>query len=395
MKKYHIPTWQGILAILFVAAFLGGGIIWTTESVSSQIVGNSKAIVNSVKNVEKKVVTTIVEVFDDPEPLPPPPPPPDWDLIKNKGCVADGVLNGYGGNNKRVIEVINRSECEYLHRSIETWLEAPDFDDIKKNKKKITKEDLVFGMFIAEAIDTKVDYFYPAEDRDFDFSKMCKEGTKNIWGEHTCRPSLARSEYRKYVQFISEQAMDIGVQSFMFGQIYYQDSQSEPWAGHVIEKMKEYAEFRGIKILVGAQTNDIEDEAYLRLFDYIEGGVGLHASGETEDGPCFSRWDGWCWALLWHEKYKSKANNVLIHLDWSGHKGDDMATFALMSKYLRDCSLRRLHKKFTSQDIGFLMPILTPLPKDNGGCHGKSRKFYSPDDKYSCKDEGVVNDILK
>jgi hypothetical protein len=156
-----------------------------------------------------------------------------------------------------------------------------------------------------------------------------------------------------------------------------------------------------MQIIVGAQTNNITDEEYLHLFDFIEGGVGLHSSGAVEDGPCFSRWwdtknnSGWCWALMWNNKWKSKANNVFVHFDWSGKKGDDMSTFALMSDDLRHKTLQRLHHKFTSQDVGFLMPLLAPLPKDNGGCHGPRKSFYSPSMKYGCKDLDVINKILE
>lgn len=327
------------------------------------------------------------------------PPPSSMERMKKQGCIADGLLNGYGGDTKRAIKLINRSECYYLHRAVETWLEPPDFDDIKKNMGKIKKHDIVYGMFIAEAIDTKAKYYYPAEDRKFDFSKMCRPGSKNFWGEHTCKPSFERSEYRKYVRYITEKAMDLGIQSFMFGQIHYQDRFSAPVAPEIVREMREAAQFNGMEIVIGAQTNDIDDEKYLRLFDFIEGGVGLDEKGEVEAGPCFSRWwkqeGDWCWALLWNKRFSSKANNVFVHLDWSGRKGDDMSTFALMSQKTRHQTLENLHKKFLAQDIGFLMPMLAVLPKDNGGCHGKKRKFYSPDNKYSCKDEDVIKEILR
>ena len=163
----------------------------------------------------------------------------------------------------------------------------------------------------------------------------------------------------------------------------------------IIKEMKEFAAFRGMKIVIGAQTNDIVDENYLRQFDFIEGGVGLASNGTVENGACFSRWDNWCWALLWHDNYKSKANNVFVHLDWSGRRGDDMSTFALMAEKQRQQTLIKLHEHFTSQDVGFLLPIQAVLPPDNGGCHGPSKKYYTPDEKYSCKDEDAIKDILK
>jgi hypothetical protein len=254
---------------------------------------------------------------------------------------------------------------------------------------------MVLGMFIAEAIDTKAEYYFPGEDRDFNFSEMCRAGSKNFWGEHTCKPSLEKEEYRKYVRYITEQAMDLGVQSFMFGQVFYQDDVEKTVIPQVVEEMKTFADFRGMEIVIGAQTNDIIDEEYLRQFDFIEGGVGVSPEGTVEDGACFSRWDNWCWALLWHERYKSKANNVFVHLDWSGRRGDDMSTFALMDEKTRHKTLTNLHAYFTSQEVGFLLPIQAVLPKENGGCHGPSRKYYSPDDKYSCRDEDVIKFILE
>ena len=153
----------------------------------------------------------------------PPPPPVNMDRLKKQGCVADGILTGYSPENMQFIELINRSNCYYLHRAIETWLTPPDFSRAETRKKLITKKDLVFGMFIAEALDTKASYYNEKKNRDFDFSKMCHKGTANAWGEHTCRPAFSSEEYRDYVEQISRKAINLGVQSFTFGQIYWQE----------------------------------------------------------------------------------------------------------------------------------------------------------------------------
>lgn len=327
-----------------------------------------------------------------------PPSPPDMQKMKRSGCIADGLLNGETDGTDGLIKLINRSNCYYLHRSIETWLQTPDFEEVKENMDRIEKKDVVYGMFIAEAIDTKTKYYYNLGGREFDFDKMCRSGSKNDWGEHTCKPSLEKKEYQRYILDITRKAMDLGVQSFMFGQVFYQDYISDPSVDEVLYKMRKYAKLKGLEIVIGAQTNDIEDESYLRQFDFIEGGVGLSMEGEIEDGPCYSRWwkkeGDWCWALLWHERYKSKANNVFAHLDWSGKMGDDMSNFARMSREERSETLKYLDDYFTKRDVGFLMPMLAVLPKENGGCHGKSKKFYSADNKYSCKDEDVINELL-
>lgn len=333
-------------------------------------------------------------------PVLPPPPPPSLEKMKTHGCVADGFLSEYGGDTNSSIALINRSQCYYLHRALETWLDPPDFKTARKIVEEITKPNTVYGMFIAEAIDTKANFYYPDEDRDFEFSEMCRNGSKNYWGEHTCKPSLEREEYRKYVTYITNEAMNMGIQSFLFGQVFYQDSSDldQSYMPEIIRGMREHAEYLGLKIVVGAQTNDIENEKYLRLFDYIEGGTGLGSDGSIESGPCFSRWwkkpGDWCWALLWHPQFASKANNVFIHFDWSGKLGDDMSIFTRMSKDERATTLKRLHAYFTSRDIGFLMPMLATLHKDNGGCSGPKDRFYSASRKYSCQDEDVINAIL-
>lgn len=338
---------------------------------------------------------------DETLPLLPPPPEPSMERMKSHGCVADGFLSAYGGDRNSSIALINRSQCYYLHRALETWLEPPDFERAREIQEKVTKPNTVYGMFIAEALRTNKDYRFPAEDRDFDFKKMCREGSKNFWGEHSCKPSVEKKEYREYLRYITEEAMNMGIQSYMFGQVFYQDP-SQGKDGHlkeVIDDMREYARFRGMEIVIGAQTNDIEDEKYLKMFDYIEGGVGLHHDGAIEDGPCFSRWykrpGDWCWALLWHPEYKNKAHNVFVHLDWSGKVGDDMSVFTRMKSEERRGILDKLYTSFRSQNIGFLMPMLATLHEDNGGCSGPKDRFYSASKKYSCNDEDSINAILK
>jgi len=333
------------------------------------------------------------------EHLGPPPPPSSMDLIKSRGCIADGLLTGDSPEDSRTIGLLNDSDCYYLHRAVETWLSPPDFNEIDRNLEKL-RDGFVTGMFIAEAISVKSEYRDEVKGRDFDFRKMCRPGSENFWGEHTCKPYLPSEEYREYVRYITMRAMDRGVQVFMFGQVYLQDAGDldESPMKEIIDEMRDYASYLGMEILVGAQTNDIENPDYLALFDFIEGGVGVSSEGAVEDGPCFSRWwkkeGDWCWALLWNDRFASKAKNVLVHYDWSGVIGDDMSTLTRMSAGERRETTARLHRYFTSRGIGFLLPFLAPLPEENGGCTGPSKLFYTPDDRFSCGDERAWNAIL-
>ena len=248
-------------------------------------------------------------------------------------------------------------------------------------------------MFIAEAIDYRDEYFKDEIGHEFDFEAMCRKGSENVWGEHTCKPNFASKEYRDYIQYITHKAIDLGVQSFTFGQIYMQESGDKDYAPKIIKDIREYAKKKGVNIIIGAQTGSITDPDYLKLFDYIEGGVGIDGNGNIEDGPCLSR-RGSCWALLWHENFASKAKNVLLHLDWSGIISDDLDIFARMTKAKRAETLQNLYNKFTSQNMGFLMPFFGVLDKTNGGCYGPKKRFYSPDNAYKCKDENAINKIL-
>jgi hypothetical protein len=163
--------------------------------------------------------------------------------------------------------------------------------------------------------------------------------------------------------------------------------------------MRSYAKKKNIQIAIGAQTNDIQDEEYLRRFDYIEGGVGINTDGDIQNGPCHTRWwekpGDWCWALLWNDQFAKKANNVFLHLDWSGLKYDDMGVFSRMNQEKRLSTLKNLHSYFNSKDMGFMMPFLATINRENGGCYGPKKRFYSPSNKYKCKDEDAINAILR
>lgn len=320
----------------------------------------------------------------------------DMDRMKRQGCVTDGLLSGYGDEEEN-LELVNRLSCYYMHRAVETWLETPDWREVDLLKSEITRRPVIYGMFIAEAIDTKDDYINTATGEKFDFSDMCKPGTKGQWGKNTCVPDFDEKEYRTYVVQIMKEAIDHDIQAFLFGQVQIQDAKrlEKSDMEDVLEEIRAHAKAQNVDIVIGAQTNNSTDKDYLRLFDFIEGGTGLGADGSIEDGACFERYleQGWCWGLIWHENY-AKANNRFVHLDWSGLHDDDMATFVLMDDDQRAIVLENLYTFFTQQDIGFLLPVFTALPNGHDGCHGNKERYYSADEQYSCDDESVIEDIL-
>lgn len=383
--RREIPVW---LAIIFLVV-LSAGVVFVVDKYSSSITSEIPEIKFSPK--ERKVAEET--------------PAPEWkfkpglismEVMKRKGCVADGMLSGYGGNTVSMTKLINRSECVYLHRALETWADPPDFEKAEEIMQRVKKYPVIYGMFIAEAIRKNADYPDSSERKEFDFSKMCRHGSDDRWGEHTCIPEFKSSEYRKYVLYITERAMDIGIQSFLFGQIYLQDGDigGKSEVTKIVSEMRKYAKQKNMEIVIGAQTNHITDEKYLKNFDFIEGGVGINSQGKIEEGPCLSRKSS-CWALLWNEDFTSKAKNVFLHLDWSGLVYDDMSIFARMDHETRIKTLSNLYYYFTSRNMAFLMPFLATINKKNGGCYGPMKRFYSPDNKYSCNDENEINAILK
>ena len=377
-----------LLIVILVAA--GLFMIWRVNAVSEELSQMEPVMVEIPERIEPEEPEEIVvpeKVFV--------PGKFTMDTLKTRGCVADGILNGYGGKKRQAREMIDRSNCFYLHRALENWLDPPDFKTAANRMAQFNKEGLVFGMFLSEAIRRGKDYENKDNGENFDFGKMCKDGTDERWGYKSCVSDMDSGEYRRYLGFITRQAMDIGIQSFLFGQIHLQDGHNyaDSRLPSVIKDMRSYAKKKNLQIVIGAQTNSISEKKYLDMFDYIEGGVGIGNDGKIEDGPCWSRM-GSCWALLWHDRWSDKAKNVLLHLDWSGVAFDDMSSFARLDKSEREEALRNLYKFFISKDMGFLMPFLAPLYPENKGCHGPTKNFYTPDNSFGCQDEDAINNIF-
>ena len=379
--KKEINIYGGVMILLVTAVLAGGAVFLFAKSLRFEtpqpvVIERKHKVPQKFGKVER-----------------PKPAPVSMARLKKQGCVADGLLSEYNPDTEKYVEMVDRSNCYYLHRAVETWLTPPDFDTINYVMDSISKKDVVYGMFIAEALDTNADYFNEYTKEYFDFKTMCRGGSKNVWGEHSCKPTFASGAYRDYLEYITHKAIDLGIQSFMFGQIYMQEGGDNDYAKKIIQDMRAYAKKKGVDIVIGAQTGAITDQNYLAMFDFIEGGVGLYPDGSVEEGACLS-WRGGCWALLWHDNFASKSKNVLLHLDWTGIKSDDLDVFARMDQQTRANTLRNLYNKFTSQNMGFLMPLFGVLDRENGGCYGPKKRFYSADKAYGCKDEDVINRIL-
>jgi len=368
--------------IILTAAFFIGNLLWiethyaSFETAPVSIVKKRPHRIQSFAKIER-----------------PKPAPVSMERLKRQGCVADGLLSEYNPDWEQFAALINRSHCYYLHRAIETWAKPPDFETIEYQMGQINKKDIVYGMFLAEALHPGAEYYNNLENRKFDFGKMCQVGSFDVWGPHTCRADFGSGEYREYLRYVTRRAIDLGIQSFTFGQIYLQEGDGRNYVPKVVKEIRDYAKKKKISIVIGAQTGAITEPNYIKIFDYIEGGVGIDESGNIESGPCLTSHES-CWALLWNNKYSSVAKNVLLHLDWTGIKSDDLDIFVRMPQEKRAETLGNLYNYFREKNMGFLMPFFGVLDRNNGGCYGPKKRFYSPDMAYSCRDENAINEIL-
>jgi parallel beta-helix repeat protein len=349
---------------------------------------------------------------------------------KTNGCLWSGLLNGAGDDynvqshfDDEFIPMLVRSRCLFLSRSVETWAKPPDFAKIRANIQRIkaaSGKDYIYEMMIAEAIPATYKSEFGSEYSQFDFSAMCADQQPVDYGRpQNCIPSLDKPEYRRYLEYVTQQAIDSGIRSFLFGQVYFQDPNwnTQPLIRQVIQPMRDYAAGKGTVIVIGAQTNHIITPSYLQNFDYILGGVFFDDSGSINfDSQCKNNtapnsngnpwWD--CAAHLWHDTYRNSANNVLITLDHESILDDDIHRFARLSKTDRAALLSQLYSYMQSKNVGFIMPFLVNLSSNLRGneCYGLYPWIYSAANSggseksdlnpraYSCQDESAINSIL-
>ena len=114
MKRVRIKTWKGTLLLTFLSGIIIG-LVWL---VSLDIETESSA------------------GTDRPVQL--------LEAMRVRGCIADGILSGYGGDTRASVDLINRSECLYLHRALESWLNPPDFELARRIQKTFERSDLLY-----------------------------------------------------------------------------------------------------------------------------------------------------------------------------------------------------------------------------------------------------------
>lgn len=349
---------------------------------------------------------------------------------KTNGCLLSGLLDGAGDDHNvqahlddEFIPMLGRSRCLFLNRSVETWAKPPNFAKIRANIQRIktaTGKNYIYEIMLAEAIPAAYKSEFGPDYSQFDFSAMCADQQPVDYGRpQNCIPSVDNPEYRRYLEYITQQAIDSGIQSFLFGQVYFQDPNwsSQPLISQVIQPIRDYAAGKNVSIIIGGQTNHITNPVYLQNFDYIQGGIFFDDSGTINfDSQCKNNttpnpngnpwWD--CAAHLWHDTYRNSAKNVLITLDHESTLDDDIHRFARLSKSERTALLSQLYSYMKSKNAGFVMPFLVNLSSNLRGdeCYGLYPWIYSAANSggsergnlnpraYSCQDEDAMNQLL-
>lgn len=322
--------------------------------------------------------------------------------IKNHGCIWSGLVDvgdyfTAEPNFNEYVSLLKRSGCKYLHRTVETWTHPPDFTKIQNNIQRIrqvTGKEYIYEMMIAEAISTNTVYFYPDENRNFNFSAMCRDGlADNYWGPNTCRPSFYQQEYRKYISYITRRGLESGISVFMFGEIPHQDDKwwttpKPPITGiEIAASMRNIATSLNKPIIVGAQIvpAGLNEEQvslnYVSAFDYILTGLDPIAIGAP---------------LPYGPNVKNAAKMILLMPDWDNTINDGPHQFTRLSRILRAQFIQDISSRTKNTRYGFIMPFRMPLagPRQGTECSGPNEFTYSSSNQYGCKDEDFLNIAL-
>lgn len=311
------------------------------------------------------------------------------------------------------IAMLANSECKSLPRAVETWMVPPDFIRIQNQIEQVktySGKNYSYGMFIAEAIDVSKVYINRQTGSSFNFSKMCVGGSQGFWGTNSCVPDFSNLEYRAYVRQIVADALDLGIQDILFGQVEMMDP-GHIHAAQIVAEVREIAAAKSIPIIVGGQTGSYREPTYEKLFDYVIGPTRIAPSGEYLTGErckATQTYSNLCDDLKWDPSSFSstEANNVIMEFDWYSND-DDIHRFVRLTPEARARALIEARQKFIrpkrpgSAGFGMIMPFRIPLNgglSRNGiasGCHGLNQYVYSPSSLYGCNDEDVINALLR
>ena len=374
-------------------------------------------------------------------------------IEKAQACTADGLLwdgpdDDFGRvgipNMNDYQSLIARSKCGLLSRAIETWFIPPNFTTIQSRLSALQSlsggKGFIYSMSIAEALYPAAvsTFFDPLTNTNLSVADMCQPGTDPQTGNYnqfgiqgSCVPSYFSPVYQQYLRSITQQAINMGVQDFVFGEMdvvdsanLQLDSQGELLYGDdinssdntwsttpifplVFAQIRAYAFSKGIPITIGCQIGDKNgfnwaQYSELKLCDYkdsplLTGNVNASTwtSAQWDNPSSAANWSNGDW----NNPGITSQTSVLADFEWWG-VGDDITLYSQQQKTDRMPFAFNAHAMLAQAGQGLMMPFIEPLATTTGVQCGAipnypdgSSPTYSPSNTM-CGDEDVLNAAL-
>jgi hypothetical protein len=268
------------------------------------------------------------------------------------------------------VGLLDRSNCLYVNRAYESYGAVPDFAAISANiahLHAISSREYILGMNVAEVVPLKgPSYYNPFEGRNFSFKAMCKIAPADTAA--SCGASFNNLEYREYVQTIVQQAIDVGFQVFVFGNVGYTDgdvtvatSQLVP----ILSALRSFGNARGISTAYVAQFPSPSGTFdYLDQFDIIQGAIYMNADGTIPTSFDFNNKDPSqpIPGRLWLQPTWFDTSRMVIEYDWFGNLADDTTELAALAKQngTVDSIVTSHYSFFKNMNIGLWLPGRQP-----------------------------------
>lgn len=371
---------------------------------------------------------------------------------KARGCTADSLLwsgpgeiaawGRFGLPGLSDFEAtIARSSCALLNRSIETWFVPPDFAVVQSRMNTMATlsggKSFIYSLNIAEALLPGVvaTWHDAVTNTDLSIADMCQAGTApnghfNHYGlDGSCVPSYFSLTYQRYLESITQQAIDLGVRDFVFGEMDLPDSkviqldstgalangwlstddtwETTPIYPQLLARLRAYAASKGVAITIGCQKGDVDgfdwaSYSHLKLCDYkysplLTGVVDAPhwTPAQWADPAAASDWS----RGDWNNPAITSQTSVLADFEWWGAT-DDMTLYSQRPKVERAAFAFHAAQMLRAAGQGLLLPFAEPVSGTSGSLCAAIPQYtdgtsqtYSPSAAY-CGDEDVLNDAL-
>ena len=392
--KTSTLSWQSSGAVSCLVSAAGYG-LWTGTNASAQTdarTGDMTYTLTCQMSDGSTASSQVTVYVEQPSTLIP--------EMKAHGCTWQQLVGDFSGqiDHGDAVSMLGRSNCVYLNRSLETWAHPLDANRLAQsqsdiqNIKTATGKNYIFGMFVAESVQSSGLIFDPDENRYLDFSKMCSPYLSGP-ASGQCYPNVDLPDYRSYVRYMTRHAMDLGVQDFIFGSVDQQDTlnfQSGSTFMQIFDEIRAYAKATGKEVTIGAQFNHGPNNSTLGInmnyWDYEFAAVWPSADGGLDNEP------GNTW-YEWNKPEVTSQTDVLVNLDWWG-PNDMISTYAGWDKVKRGNFAMIAYNTLRGRGQGYLMSYISPVNNQTSTCMGSGAMWYTASNNSPCQDEDYLNSLL-